>query len=72
MEGRKAALVFTDPPYNVPIEGHTSGNGRVKHKDLAMAVGEMSEAQFTRFLEESSGWRTRPPLLQKSGRASRG
>lgn len=53
MEGRKAGVVFTDPPYNVRIEGHVSGNGRVKHKDFAMAVGEMLEAEFTQFLEQS-------------------
>jgi hypothetical protein len=24
---RRAAVVFTDPPYNVPIQGHASGLG---------------------------------------------
>ena len=24
--------VFTDPPYNVPIDGHVGGNGAVKHR----------------------------------------
>jgi DNA modification methylase len=28
--GRPVDLVFTDPPYNVPINGHVSGNGRVR------------------------------------------
>jgi DNA modification methylase len=48
--GERAAMVFTDPPYNVPIEGHVSGLGAVKHREFSMASGEMSEAQFTDFL----------------------
>jgi DNA modification methylase len=49
--GAKAEFVFTDPPYNVPIEGHVSGLGRVCHGEFAMASGEMSSAEFTSFLE---------------------
>jgi DNA modification methylase len=48
--GGKAQMVFTDPPYNVPISGHVSGLGQVQHREFAMASGEMSEAEFTRFL----------------------
>ena len=48
--GGKANLVFTDPPYNVPIGGHVSGLGKVRHREFAMASGEMSPAQFVRFL----------------------
>lgn len=47
----KADLVFTDPPYNVPVNGHVSGLGAVKHAEFAMASGEMSEAAFTSFLK---------------------
>ena len=47
---QRAAMVFTDPPYNIPIAGHVSGLGRVKHQDFAMAVGEMSSEHFTGFL----------------------
>ncbi len=50
LEGRKANLIFTDPPYNVPIAGHVSGLGKVRHREFAMASGEMSAQQFTRFL----------------------
>ena len=50
MEGQQAAMVFTDPPYNVPIEGHASGLGAVCHRDFVMASGEMTEAEFTTFL----------------------
>jgi DNA modification methylase len=45
-----AQMVFTDPPYNVPIDGHVCGLGSVKHREFAMASGEMSEADFTSFL----------------------
>src|SRR5688572_31771801 len=45
-----AQMVFTDPPYNVPIDGHVCGSGAVKHREFAMAAGEMSEAEFTDFL----------------------
>jgi hypothetical protein len=34
-------LVFTDPPYNVPIDGHVWGSGSVRHREFAMATGEM-------------------------------
>lgn len=48
--GELAQMVITDPPYNVPIEGHVSGLGKVKHGEFAMASGEMSESQFISFL----------------------
>jgi hypothetical protein len=47
----KAEFVFTDPPYNVPIDGHVCGLGRIRHADFAMGCGEMSEAEFRGFLE---------------------
>lgn len=46
----RAQLVFTDPPYNVPIVGHVTGRAS-GHREFAMAVGEMSPAQFTTFLQ---------------------
>jgi DNA modification methylase len=48
----RADLIFTDPPYNVPIEGHVSGLGRVHHREFAMASGEMTEVEFTGFLTQ--------------------
>lgn len=48
--GQQAQMVFTDPPYNVPIGGHVGGLGRTRHREFAMASGEMSQAEFTRFL----------------------
>lgn len=46
----RAQLVITDPPYNVPVSGHVCGLGKVQHREFAMASGEMSEAEFIRFL----------------------
>ena len=48
---QQAAAVFTDPPYNVPINGHVSGKGRARHREFAMASGEMDEREFTAFLQ---------------------
>jgi len=50
MQGERAAMVITDPPYNVPIEGNVSGLGAVRHRNFAMASGEMDEAEFAAFL----------------------
>jgi DNA modification methylase len=50
MERARAQVVFTDPPYNVPIDGHACGNGSIHHREFAMAVGEMTSGQFTHFL----------------------
>ena len=50
MAGERAAMVFADAPYNVKVSGHVSGLGRNKHREFAMASGEMSEAEFTAFL----------------------
>ena len=50
LDGEKAQMVFTDPPYNVPVNGHICGLGKVKHDEFVMASGEMSEAEFTAFL----------------------
>ena len=45
LEGNRAQMVFTDPPYNVKIDGHVSGLGAVKHREFAVASGEMSMAE---------------------------
>ena len=47
----KAQMVFTDPPYNVAIAGNVSGLGKITHREFAMASGEMSAEEFTKFLE---------------------
>jgi len=56
MDGRLARMVFTDPPYNIPIDGNVTnigGTGSIKHREFAMASGEMSSAEFTNFLKRS-------------------
>jgi len=45
-----ARMVFTDPPYNVRIDGHATGRGRIRHREFAMGSGEMSEREFADFL----------------------
>jgi DNA modification methylase len=45
-----AHMVFSDPPYNVHIEGNVSGLGKKRHREFAMASGEMTEFEFKRFL----------------------
>jgi len=51
----RAQMVFTDPPNNVPIGGHVGGLGSVHHREFAMASGEMSQPEFTAFLQSVFG-----------------
>ncbi len=51
--GVRADAAFLDPPYNVKINGHANARGR--HREFAMASGEMSEVEFQGFLKESLG-----------------
>jgi DNA modification methylase len=46
-------MIFTDPPYNVPIDGHVCGSGRIRHREFAMGVGEMTQQAFTTFLKDA-------------------
>src|SRR6266566_4893287 len=46
----RADLAFLDPPYNVRIGGVVN-RGRTKHSEFAMASGEMSSADYVRFLD---------------------
>lgn len=45
-----AQMVFADAPYNVKIDGNVSGQGKKRHREFAMASGEMSQEQFIAFL----------------------
>ena len=58
--------MFTDPPYNVVIGGNVCGLGRVRHREFAMGCGEMSEAEFTAFLEAVSARRKHSRRLHPS------
>ena len=53
MDGRRANVIFTNPPYYVPISGHVGGSGEVRHPEFVLASGEMSEAEFVAFLTEA-------------------
>jgi DNA modification methylase len=54
MNGEKAAAVFTDPPYNVKIDGNAAGiSGNITYREFAMASGEMTDLEFTDFLATS-------------------
>lgn len=48
-------LIFTDPPYNVPINGHVLGKGQHRHQEFAFASGEMTQPEFTAFLRDTLG-----------------
>jgi DNA modification methylase len=48
----RADMAFLDPPYNRRIAGAV-GRGRTKHSEFIMASGEMSSADYVRFLGAS-------------------
>lgn len=52
MAGAKAHMSIQDAPYNVSVTKHVGGMGNIKHREFAMATGEMTEAQFANFLAE--------------------
>jgi DNA modification methylase len=47
----RAQAVITDPPYNVKIAGNVGGLGAVQHGEFLTAAGEMTQEEFTKFLE---------------------
>jgi DNA modification methylase len=51
MTDDRADVVFVDPPYNVRIDGHASGKGKVRHREFAQGSGELSREEFIRFLD---------------------
>jgi DNA modification methylase len=53
LDGGKASLIFTDPPYNVAIDGNVAnigGRGQIQYRSFAMGCGEMTSPAFTSFL----------------------
>jgi DNA modification methylase len=52
-DGVQVDAAFLDPPYNVAINGFANAKGR--HREFAMASGEMDETQFRDFLTETLG-----------------
>lgn len=53
MGGEQARLCFTDPPYNVKVQGHISGLGKIEHPEFIMGFGEMTTAEFIRLLTDA-------------------
>ncbi len=52
-DGVRVDCAFLDPPYNVKINGHANAAGR--HREFAMASGEMTTDAFRRFLADTLG-----------------
>ncbi len=52
-DGAKVDAAFLDPPYNVKIQGHANVTSR--HREFAMASGEMDQSGFRTFLAETLG-----------------
>ncbi|WP_421926766.1 site-specific DNA-methyltransferase [Neoaquamicrobium sediminum] len=50
MGNERAGMVISDAPYNVKIQGHVGGSGRIRHREFEMATGEMAPATYTDFL----------------------
>jgi hypothetical protein len=48
----RAAMAFLDPPYNVRVRDIV-GRGQIKHREFAMASGELSRTSFVEFLQQS-------------------
>jgi hypothetical protein len=61
--GELADALISDPPYNVPINGFANARGR--HREFAMASGEMSEQEFRAFIAARFPHQT---LLRSIGR----
>lgn len=51
MDGKKARIIFTDPPYNLPAS-FFSGKGKHTHTDFAEGAGEMTDEQFALFIQQ--------------------
>jgi DNA modification methylase len=49
----RADLIFTDPPYNLPVNGFAGGRGKAERREFMMAHGEMSSPKFETFLKAS-------------------
>ena len=53
MGDERARMVFTDMPYNVPIDGHVGGKGKVQRREFVMGSGEMSDQEFAVLMTQS-------------------
>lgn len=48
-----ANMVLTDPPFDVPIQGHVGGLGATKHREFVMGSGELGPDRFYKLLLKS-------------------
>lgn len=55
MQTETATMAFLDPPYNVRVQGHVGGRGRIKHREFKCASGEMSTKEYVKFLQQTLG-----------------
>lgn len=53
MKEQCAYVVFVNRPYNVRIEGHVSGKGRIRHREFAQGSGELSRDEYIQFLNKT-------------------
>jgi DNA modification methylase len=53
MKEEHADVVFVDPPYNVRVDGHVSGKGKIRHREFAQASGELNRDEFIQFLTKT-------------------
>jgi len=70
MERKRSAMVFTDPPYNVPIAGHVSGLGLIHHREFQMASGEDWHRRFWRKNDDGGPFGSPPSRPSAAGRYS--
>jgi DNA modification methylase len=56
LQGDLAQMVIADPPYHLRVKGHELGRGKVRHREVKMAMDEMSETAFAGLLERSIRW----------------
>lgn len=55
MNGTRAALSLSDPPYNIKVDGFISGKGKHRHREFVSGAGEMSDTEFCMFLQAYLG-----------------
>ena len=46
MNGTKGHMVFSDPPYNLPVDGFISGLGKIRHREFHSAASQDAQRPF--------------------------
>jgi hypothetical protein len=62
----RADLIFTDPPYNVPIDGHVCGSGRIRHNEFAWASERCPRQNSPPFWNRPSALRPSDAEMERS------